>query len=160
VGILDKYNYYYYYYIMFLVPARMGFIFRTKIFHYSLFLNWSPDQSLIAAFRKRNSNCIFLKILLARMPLFFMSALVCIEIYCSVGRIKLKWIIHRFTSDFYGFFYWVKEIIDKQNSNTKIMKNEKNPAPNFWKLWTRNMISIFIGLIKLNQIKYIFATEK
>jgi hypothetical protein len=26
------------------------------------------------------------------------------------------------------------------------MKNEKNPAPNFWKLWTRNMISIFIGL--------------
>jgi hypothetical protein len=38
--------------------------------------NSSPDQSLIAAFRKRNSNCIFLKILLARMPLFFMSALV------------------------------------------------------------------------------------
>ena len=59
--------------IMFLVPARMGFICRTKIFHYSLFLknrlnktpNSSPDQSLIAAFRKRNSNCIFLKILLA-----------------------------------------------------------------------------------------------
>jgi hypothetical protein len=100
--------------IMFLVPARMGFICRTKIFHYSLFLknrlnktpNWSPDQSLIAAFRKRKSNCIFLKILLARVPLFFMSALVCVEIYCSVGRIKLKWIIHRFTSD----FYWVKEI--------------------------------------------------
>jgi hypothetical protein len=70
--------------IMFLVPARIGFICRTKIFHYSLFLknrlnktpNWSPDQSLIAAFRKHNSNCIFLKILLARMPLFFMSALV------------------------------------------------------------------------------------
>jgi hypothetical protein len=64
--------------IMFLVPARMGFICRTKIFHYSLLLinrlnktpNWSPDQSLIAAFRKRNSNCIFLKILLTRMPLF------------------------------------------------------------------------------------------
>jgi hypothetical protein len=27
------------------------------------------------------------------------------------------------TSDFYGGFYWVKEIIDKQNSNTK--NNEK-----------------------------------
>jgi hypothetical protein len=27
------------------------------------------------------------------------------------------------TSDFYGVFYWVKEIIDKQNSNTK--NNEK-----------------------------------
>jgi hypothetical protein len=140
--------------IMFLVPARMGFICRTKIFHYSLFLknrlnktpNWSPDQSLIAAFRKRNSNCIFLKILLARMLLFFMSALVCVEIYCSVGRIKLKWIIHRFTSDFYGRFYWVKEIIDKQNSNTKNNEKWKKSAPNFWKLWTRNMISIFIGL--------------
>jgi hypothetical protein len=84
--------------IMFLVPARMGVICRTKIFHYSLFLknrlnktpNSSPDQSLIAAFRKRNSNGIFLKTLLARMPLFFMSALVCVEIYCRVGRIKLK----------------------------------------------------------------------
>jgi hypothetical protein len=80
--------------IMFLVPARMGFICRTKFFHYSLFLknrlnktpNWSPDQRLIATFyKRRNSNCIFLKISLARMPLFFMSALVCIEIYCSVA---------------------------------------------------------------------------
>jgi hypothetical protein len=122
--------------IMFLVPARMGFICRTKIFHYSLFLknrlnktpNWSPDQSLIAAFRKCNSNCIFLKTLLARTPLFFMSALVCVEIYCRVGRIKL---------------------LTSRIQIQKIMKNEKwkNPAPNFWKLWTRNMISIFIGLI-------------
>ena len=150
-------------YIMFLVPAHMGFICRTKIFHYSLFSlflknrlnktpNWSPDQSLIAAFRKRNSNCIFLKILLARMPLFFMSALVCVEIYCRVGRIKLKWIIHWFTSDIYGFFYWVKEIIDKRNSNIKYNEKWKNPAQNFWKSWTRNMISIFIGLMCLSPV--------
>jgi hypothetical protein len=45
--------------------------------------------------------------------------------YCSVGRIKLKLIIHRLTSDFYGVFYWVKEIIDKQNSNTKNNKKWK-----------------------------------
>jgi hypothetical protein len=124
--------------IMFLVPARMGFICRTKIFHYSLFLknrlnktpNWSPGQSLIAAFRKRNSNCIFLKILLARMPLFFMSA----QIYCRVGRIKLKRIIHRFTSDFYGGFYWVKEIIHKQNSNTKNNEKWKKSRSKFLKI--------------------------
>jgi hypothetical protein len=35
------------------------------------------------------------------------------------------------TSDFYGVFYCVKEIIDKQNSNTKIMKNEKIPLQIF-----------------------------
>jgi uncharacterized protein Smg (DUF494 family) len=37
------------------------------------------------------------------------------------------------TSDFYGGFYWVKEIIDKQNSNTKNneMKNEKIPLQIF-----------------------------
>jgi hypothetical protein len=104
--------------------------------------NWSPDQSLIAAFRKRNSNDIFLKTLLARMPLFFMSALVCVEIYCRVGRIKLKLIIHRFTSDFYGS----RKLLTSRIQIQKIMKNEKNPAPNFWKLWTRNMTSIFIGL--------------
>jgi hypothetical protein len=121
--------------IMFLVPARMGFICRTKIFHYSLFLknrlnktlNWSPDQSLIAAFRKRNSNCIFLKILLARLPLFFMSALVCVEIYCRVGRIKLKWIIHRFTSDFYGS----RKLLISRIQIQKIMKNEKIPLQIF-----------------------------
>jgi hypothetical protein len=144
--------------IMFLVPARMGFICRTKIFHYSLFLknrlnktpNSSPDQSLIAAFRKRNSNCISLKILLARMPLFFMSALVCVEIYCSLQTgtyyIKMSFSPSFNTWDFCGGFYWVKEIIDKQNSNTKNNEKWKHPAPNFWKLWTRNMISIFIGL--------------
>jgi hypothetical protein len=54
-------------------------------------------------------------------------------------------IYFRFLS--YGVFYWVKEIIDKQNSNTKNNEKWKNPAPNFWKLWTRNMIWIFIGLI-------------
>jgi hypothetical protein len=144
--------------LIFLVPARMGFICRTKIFHYSLFLknrlnktpNWSPDQSLIAAFRKRNSNCIFLKTLLARMPLFFMSALVCVEIYCRIGRIKLKLIIHRFTSDFYGS----RKLLTSRIQLQKIMKNEKwkNPAPNFWKLWTRNMISIFIGLNRAWQL--------
>jgi hypothetical protein len=127
------------------------------LYHYSLFLinrlnktpNWSPDQSLIAAIRKRNSNCIFLKILLTRMPLFFMSALVCVEIYCSVGRIKSKWILHRFTSDFYGFFTGSRKLLSSRIQIQKIMKNEKwkNPAPNFWKLWTRNMLSIFIGLI-------------
>jgi hypothetical protein len=83
--------------------------------------NCSPDQSLIAVFRKRNSNCIFLNILLARMPLFFMSAL-------------LKWIIHRFTSDFYGVFYWVKEIIDKQNSNTKNNEKWKKSHSKFLKI--------------------------
>jgi hypothetical protein len=121
--------------IMFLVPARMGFICRTKIFHYSLFLknrlnktqNWSPDQSLIAAFRKRNSNCIFLKILFARMPLFFMLALVCVEIYCRVGRIKLKWILHRFISDFYGS----RKLLTSRIQIQKIMKNEKIPPQIF-----------------------------
>jgi hypothetical protein len=105
---------------------------------------------IIAAFCKRNSNCIFLKSLLARMPLFFMSALVCVEIYCRVGRIKLKWIIHRFTSDFYGS----RELLTSRIQIQIIMKNEKwkNPAPNFWKLWTRNMISIFIGLISSTKL--------
>jgi hypothetical protein len=125
--------------IMFLVPTRMGFICRTKIFHYSLFLinrlnktpNWSPDQSLIAAIRKRNSNCIFLKILLTRMPLFFMSALVCVEIYCSVGRIKSKWILHRFTSDFYGFFTGSRKLLSSRIQIQKIMKNEKIPLQIF-----------------------------
>jgi hypothetical protein len=120
--------------IMFLVPARMGFICRTKIFHYSLFLinrlnktpNWSPDQSLIAAIRKRNSNCIFLKILLTRMPLFFMSALVCVEIYCSVGRIKSKWILHRFTSDFYGFFTGSRKLLSSRIQIQKIMKKSRS----------------------------------
>jgi hypothetical protein len=137
---------------MFLVPARMGFICRTKIFHSFLknrinkTPNWSPDQSLIAAFRKRNSNCIFLKILLARMPrsIFFMSA----QIYCRVGRIKLKWIIY---TDLLHIFmgYGSRKLLTSRIQIQKIMKNEKNPAPNFWKLWTRNMISIFIGLTVL-----------
>jgi hypothetical protein len=143
--------------IMFLVPARIGFICRTKIFHYSLFLknrlnkapNWSPDQSLIAAFRKRNSNCIFLKILLARMPLFFMSALVCIEIYRRVGRIKLKWTNELYTDLLQIFmrFNWVKEIIDKQNSDTKNNEKWKKSRSKFLKIVDeKHQISIFIGL--------------
>jgi hypothetical protein len=51
--------------IMFLVPARMGFICRTKIFHYSLFLknrlnkiSRSKSYCCIpqAQLRERNSN--------------------------------------------------------------------------------------------------------
>jgi hypothetical protein len=70
------------------------------------------------------------------------------RLYCRVGRIKLKWIIHRFTSDFYGS----RKLLTSRIQIQKIMKNVKwkNPAPNFWKLWTRNMISIFIGLRREN----------
>jgi hypothetical protein len=60
------------------------------------------------------------------------------------------------TSDFLGGFYWLKEIIDKQNSNNN--EKWKNPAPNFWKLWTRNMISIFIGLTSFHYL-YLLASK-
>jgi hypothetical protein len=119
--------------IMFLVPARMGFICRTKIFHYSLFLknrlnktpNSSPDQSLIAAFCKRNSNCIFLKILLASAPGMRRNILYSVD--CSVGRIKLKWIIHQLLilQIFMGVFTGSRKLLTSRIQIQKIMKNEK-----------------------------------
>jgi hypothetical protein len=104
--------------IVFLVPARMGFICCTKIFHYSLFLknrlnktpNWSSDQSLIAAFRKRNSNCIFLKILLARMPLLFMSAIGTTMILTCDHSLP---VCFRFASD--NLFAWFYCFFEKIN---------------------------------------------
>jgi hypothetical protein len=59
--------------------AKCCYINVLTNFDFLFFVLRPMNQSLIAAFRKRNSNCIFLKILLARMPLFFMSSLVFIN---------------------------------------------------------------------------------
>jgi hypothetical protein len=114
--------------IMFLVPARMGFICRMKIFHYSLFLknrlnktpNWSPDQSL-------NYCCIpqaQLKLYLSK-DITRQNASI---IHVSPGIYKLKWIIHRFTSDFYhmGFFTGSRKLLTSRIQTRKKMKKSRS----------------------------------
>ena len=45
--------------------------------------------------------------------IFHFNPGICVEIYCSVGRIKLNCIIHRFTSDFYGGFTGSRKLYQK-----------------------------------------------
>jgi hypothetical protein len=144
----------------------MGF--TAARFHYSLFLknrlnktpNWSPDQSLIAAFRNRNPNCIFLKILLARMPLFFMSALVLNqnELYTDLLQI------------FMGVFTGSRKLLTSRIQLLKIMKIEKNPLQIFencgretWYqfslAWERNKVYSIPGFLEPRVPGFLFLKQ-
>jgi hypothetical protein len=118
--------------IMFLVPARMGFICRTKIFHYSLFLKNRLNKTPNWSYWSKSYCCIpqaQLKLYLSK-DITRQNASI---FHVSPGIYKLKWIIHQFTSDFYhmGFFTGSRKLLTSRIQTQKIMKNEKIPLQIF-----------------------------